>query len=67
MQNCPHSIWRFLASFSRSSGIRQKLQNAKLLHFLEEKTQKKNKKNVAKSLLENGRYIQDGEQNLICL
>jgi hypothetical protein len=39
-----------------------KMQN--FLHFLEEQTQKKKiKKNVAKNLIQNGRYIQDGDQN----
>jgi hypothetical protein len=52
-----------LASFSRSSGIRQKLQNAIIFAFLEKQTPKKIKKNVAKILIQNGRYIQDGEQN----
>jgi hypothetical protein len=33
------------------------------LHFLEEQTPKKIKKNVAKNLIQNGRYIQDGDQN----
>jgi hypothetical protein len=36
----------------------------KFLHFLEEETQKKN---VAKNLIQNGRYIQDGDQHYICL
>jgi hypothetical protein len=30
------------------------------LHFLEEQTKKKK---VAKNLIQNGRYIQDGDQN----
>jgi hypothetical protein len=33
------------------------------LHFLEEQTQKKIKKNVAKKFIQNGRYIQDDDQN----
>jgi hypothetical protein len=43
----------FLASFSRSSGIRQKIQNAKYI-FLKNKLQKKIKKNVAKNLIQDG-------------
>jgi hypothetical protein len=39
----------FLASFTRSSGIRQKLQNAKKIHLLEEQTPKKIKKFIAKN------------------
>jgi hypothetical protein len=35
----------------------------KFLHFLEEQTPKKIKKNVAKIFIQNGRYIQDGDQN----
>jgi hypothetical protein len=49
-----------LASFSRSSGIRQKLQNSKIFAFSKSKLQKKFKKKVAKNLIQNGRYIQDG-------
>jgi hypothetical protein len=37
------------------------------LHFLEEQTPKKIKENVANNLIQNGHYIQDGDQNLICL
>jgi hypothetical protein len=36
----------FLASFSRSSGIRQKLQNAKIFAFSLRTKSKKNKKNL---------------------
>jgi hypothetical protein len=39
----------------------------KFLHFLEEQTPKNNKKNVAQKLIQNGRCIQDGNQNKICV
>jgi hypothetical protein len=41
IQDGPHIYYGvFFASFSRSSGIRQKLQNAKIFAFSEEQTQK---------------------------
>jgi hypothetical protein len=54
-------MWRFFWHlFLEALAFVRKFKVQKFLHFLEEKTKKKN---VTKNVIQNGRYIQDGDQN----